>query len=79
MMILFHEELVVSLIPRPLPDITLQLSPQLHRGDEEWSGNVVSSPDPTYERGSGDIRLIPQASLTLITFWREIFSPPITL
>ena len=28
--------------------------------------------DPTYERGSGDIRLIPQASLTLITFWREI-------
>ena len=29
-------------------------------------------PDPTYQRGSGDIRLIPQASLTLITFWREI-------
>ena len=24
------------------------------------------------ERGSGDIRLIPRASLTLITFWREI-------
>ena len=33
---------------------------------------LVSSPDPTYERGSGDIRLIPRASLTLITFWREI-------
>ena len=35
--------------------------------------SLVSSPDPTYERGSGDIRLIPRASLTLITFWREIF------
>ena len=33
---------------------------------------IVSSPDPTYERGSGDIRLIPRASLMLITFWREI-------
>ena len=33
---------------------------------------LVSSPDPTYKRGSGDIWLIPQASLTLITFWREI-------
>ena len=33
---------------------------------------LVSSPDPTYKRGSGDIRLIPRASLTLITFWREI-------
>ena len=33
---------------------------------------VVSSPDPIYERGSGDIRLIPRASLTLITFQREI-------
>ena len=39
---------------------------------------LVSSPDPTYERGSGDIRLVPRASLTLITFWRD-FSPPITL
>ena len=35
---------------------------------------IVSSPDPTYERGSCDIRLIPRASLTLITFWREILS-----
>ena len=67
----FHEELVVSTAPRPLPDITLQLSPQLHRGNEEWPGNVVSFPDSTYERGSGDTRLIPQASLMLIT-WREI-------
>ena len=25
--------------------------------------SLVSSPDPTYERGSGDIRLIPRASL----------------
>ena len=33
--------------------------------------HLVTSPDPTYERGSGDIRLIPRASLTLITFWRE--------
>ena len=33
---------------------------------------VVSSPDPTYKRGSGDIWPIPLASLTLITFWREI-------
>ena len=33
---------------------------------------VVSSLDPTYKRGSGDIWLIPQASLTLITFWTEI-------
>ena len=33
---------------------------------------LVSSPDPTCERGSGDIRLIPRASLILITFWREI-------
>ena len=33
---------------------------------------IVSSPDPTYERGSGDIRLIPWGSLMLITFWREI-------
>ena len=33
---------------------------------------LVSSPDPTYERESGDIRLILRASLTLITFWREI-------
>ena len=24
---------------------------------------LVSSPEPTYERGSGDIRLIPRASL----------------
>ena len=39
---------------------------------DETSQRVVSSPDPTYERGSGDIRLIPRASLTLITFWREI-------
>ena len=39
-----------------------------------YHSGVVSSPDPTYERGSGDIRLIPWASLTLITFWREIFS-----
>ena len=30
---------------------------------------LVSSPDPTYDRGSGDIQLIPRASLT---FWREI-------
>ena len=29
---------------------------------------LVLSPDPTQE----EIRLIPQASLTLITFWREI-------
>ena len=34
--------------------------------------SVVLSPNPTYERGSGDIRLIPRASLTLITFWRDI-------
>ena len=40
---------------------------------------LVSSPDPTCERWSGDIRLIPRASLILITFWREIFSLPITL
>jgi len=33
---------------------------------------LVSSPDPTYKRGSGDIQLIPQVSLTLITFQREI-------
>ena len=33
---------------------------------------VVSSPDPTYERGSGDIWLISQASLMLITFRTEI-------
>ena len=36
---------------------------------DEASGELVSSPDPTYKRGSGDIQLIPQASLT---FWREI-------
>ena len=29
--------------------------------------SVVSSPDPTYERGSGDLRLIPWASLMLIS------------
>ena len=68
---LFYEELVVSTAPRPLSDIILQLSPRLHRGEEEWPRNVVSSPDPTYKRGSGDIRLIPQASLMLITFRRE--------
>ena len=39
---------------------------------------VVSSPDPTYERGSGDIQLIPRVSLMLITFQRS-FSQPITL
>ena len=33
---------------------------------------IVSSSDPTYERGSGDIWLIPRASLMLITFWIEI-------
>ena len=32
---------------------------------------LVSSPDPTQEERSDDIRLISQASLTLITFWRE--------
>ena len=32
---------------------------------------LVSSPDSTYKRGPGDIQLIPQASLMLITFWRE--------
>ena len=36
------------------------------------SFRLVSSPDPTYERGSGDIRPIPWALLSLITFWREI-------
>ena len=36
------------------------------------ASSLVSSSDPTYKRGSGDIGLIPQASLTLITFWREI-------
>ena len=37
---------------------------------------LISSPDPTYERGSGDIRLIPWASLLS----REKYlSPPITL
>ena len=29
---------------------------------------LVSSPDPTYERESGDIWMIPWASLMLITF-----------
>ena len=33
---------------------------------------LVSAPDTTYERGSGDIWLIPRASLTLITFRKEI-------
>ena len=33
---------------------------------------LVSFPDPTHERGSGDIRLIPRVSLTLITFRIEI-------
>ena len=37
---------------------------------------VVSSPDPTYERGSGDIWLISQASLMLITFRTEISLRP---
>ena len=31
----------------------------------------ISSRDPTYERGSGDIWLIPRASLMLITLQRE--------
>ena len=30
---------------------------------EEVGKQLVSSPDPTYERGSSDIRLIPRASL----------------
>jgi len=33
---------------------------------------LVSSPDPTYDRGSGDIWLIPRVSLMLMKFWREI-------
>ena len=33
------------------------------------ASKLVSSPDPTYERGSGDI---PRASLILITLLREI-------
>ena len=36
--------------------------------------NLVSCPNLTHERrGSGDVMLIPRISLTLITFWREIF------
>ena len=43
------------------------------RAGRVWAREyVVSSPDPTYERGYGDIRLIPRASLT---FWREYLSP----
>ena len=47
-------------------------SANIHLYHQRNSLLIVSSPDPTYERGSGGIRLIPQASLTLITFWREI-------
>ena len=37
------------------------------------AGSLVLRPSLVpYERGSGDIQLIPRASLTLITFWREI-------
>ena len=35
---------------------------------------VVSWPDPTYERGSGDIRPIPWVSLMLITLGEKFFS-----
>ena len=40
--------------------------------NQAYTLSIVSCPDPTYERGSGDIRLIPRASLMLITFRREI-------
>ena len=40
---------------------------------------LVSSPDPTYEGGSGDIRLIPQASLDVNYFLERNFSLPSTL
>ena len=39
-----------------------------HKTGPDPPPTIVSSPDPTYERGSGDIWLIPRASLMLITF-----------
>ena len=42
------------------------------------SAILVSSPDPTYKRGSGDIRMIPRAS-NVDYFLERNFSPPITL
>ena len=41
--------------------------------NRECFSALVPSPDLTYERGSGDIRLIPRASLTLVILSGEKF------
>ena len=49
---------------------------------ENWAPKKKSppGPDPTYERGSGDIRPIPQASLINVDYFPERnLSPLITL